>query len=125
MTYQVYRTGKGRVAVPQEAWYAPYLLVREVHLLMSHREDVVRVWNGSDVDSYSLATPKADRGVVHLVQYGGARTQPVTIGISKPYRTARVFNLESEKVVKPVRGELGLEIPVGELSAYAAVELEA
>jgi hypothetical protein len=125
MTYQVHRVGKGRVAVPQEAWYDPYLLVREVHLLMSHREDVVRIWNGSDVSSYFLSTPMGDKGVVHLLQYGGARTQPVTVGISKSYRSVRVHNLETEKTVKPIKGELGFEIPVGEFSAYAAVELEA
>jgi hypothetical protein len=123
--YQLHRTGKGRVAVPPDAWFDPYLLVREVHLLMSHREDVVRVWNGSDVGSHYVASPKGDRGVVHLVQYGSGRTQPVTVGLSKPYRQARVHDLESERVVRPVRGELGLEIAVGEFSAYAAVELEA
>ncbi len=123
--HQIYRTGKGRVAVPLEAWFDPYLLVREVHLLMSHREDVVRVWNGADVGSHMVAAPKSNRAVVHLTQYAGTRTQPLTIGVSRPVRLARVFNLESEKTVKPVRGELGNEIQVGEFSAYAAVELEA
>ncbi len=90
MGYQVHRAGKGRVAVPPDAWYDPYGLVQQVHLLMSHREDVVRIWNGSDVGSYYVANPKGDRGVVHLVQYGSGRTQPVTVGLSKPYRQARV-----------------------------------
>jgi hypothetical protein len=62
--------------------------------------------------------------VVHLIQYASGRTQPVTIGLGKPYRSARVRTLESETVVKPVKGELGVEIPVGEFSSYAAVELE-
>jgi len=92
---------------------------------MSHRLDVVRVWNGSDVGSYYLASPKGERGVVHLIQYGSARTQPVTLGFDKSYRSARVYTLESETVVKPVKGQLGVEIPVGEFSDYAAVELEA
>ncbi len=125
VNHQIYQAGKGRVAVPLEAWFDPYLLVREVHLLMSHREDVVRVWNGADVGSYMVAGPQAGRAVVHLMQYASARTQPLTIGVSRPCRLARVFNLESEKTVKPVRGELGNEIQVGEFSAYAAVELEA
>jgi hypothetical protein len=123
--YQIHRVGKGRVAVPLDPWDDPYRLVREVHLLMSHREDVVRLWNGSDVGSYFVASPKGDRGVVHLVQYGSNRTQQVAIGVAKPYRRARVYDLESEKTVKPVKGELGFEIPVGEFQAYAAVELEA
>jgi hypothetical protein len=124
MQYQFHRLGKGQIAVPPDAWYDPYLLVRQVHLLMSHRLDVVRIWNGSDVGSYHLASPKGERGVVHLIQYGSARTQPVTLGFDKPYRAARVYNLESETVVKPVKGQLGVEIPVGEFTDYAAVEVE-
>ncbi len=125
MNYQFYRVGKGQVAVPAESWYDPYLLVRDVQLLIGRREDVVRLWNGSEVGTYYQASPRGDRAVVHLVQYGGRRTQPVTVGLSRPYRSARVRDLESEKLVKPVKVELGLEIPVGEFSAYAAVELEA
>ncbi len=123
--YQFHRHGKGWVAVPPDAWYDPYILVREVHLLMSHRQDVVRVWNASDSGSYFVAAADGKRGVVHLVQYGGGRTQPVTIGLARPYRTARIYNLEKEFQVEPVKVELGIEIPVGEFAAYAAVEVEA
>jgi hypothetical protein len=125
VNHQIYTAGKGKIAVPLEAWFDPYLLVREVHLLMSHREDVVRVWNGADVGTHMVAGAQPNRAVVHLTQYASARTQPLTIGVGKAYRLARVFNLESEKTVKPVRGELGTEIQVGEFAAYAAVELEA
>ncbi len=44
--------------MPPEPWSDPFLLVREVHLLLSHREDVVRVWNGGDLNSHYLAAPK-------------------------------------------------------------------
>jgi hypothetical protein len=124
ITYRIHRSGKGRIAMPPEAWYDPFLLVDEVNTLVGHREDVVRVWNGGEMNSHFLAAPKGDRGVVHLIQYASGRTQPVTIGLGKPYRSARVRTLESETVVKPVKAELGVEIPVGEFSSYAAVELE-
>ena len=57
MNHQIYRLGKGSVAVPLEAWFDPYLLVREVHLLMSHpghvykAEEIMRsVWGMEQAD---------------------------------------------------------------------------
>jgi hypothetical protein len=123
--YQIHKLGKGQIAVPPEPWYDPFLLVREVHLLLSHREDVVRVWNGGDLNSHYLAAPKEDRGVVHLIPYTTGKTQPITLGFSKPYRAAKIYTLESETTVKAARGELGVEIAVGEFTSYAAVEVEA
>jgi hypothetical protein len=125
LNYQVYPIGKGRVAVPKEPWSDPFLLVAEVQLLLSNRENVVQVWNGGSMNSHLLASQKSDRAVVHLVHYASGSTQPVTLGLRRPYRTARIFTLDSEKVVRPVRGGLGIEVPVGTFSAYAAVELEA
>ncbi|MCC7174390.1 MAG: hypothetical protein IT159_04265 [Bryobacterales bacterium] len=125
MQYQFHRLGKGQIAVPPDAWYDPYLMVRQVHLLVGHRLDVVRVWNGGDVGTYYLSSPKGDRAVVHLVQYGAGPTQPVTLGFDRPYRSARVTTLESRTVLQPVKGQLGVEFNVGEFSDYAAVELEA
>lgn len=62
--------------------------------------------------------------MVHLVPYASGRTQPITLGFHEPYRTARIIKLDAEQVVKPVRGPLGTEIPVGEIDDYAAVLLE-
>jgi hypothetical protein len=123
--YQIHRIGKGRVAVPKEAWYDPFLLVTEVQLLIGNRENVVQVWNGGSMNSHLLASPNNDRAVAHLIHYSSGLSQPVTLGFSKPYRSARVYTLNSEKVVRPVRGGIGIEVPVGEFPEYAAVELEA
>jgi hypothetical protein len=113
------------VAVPKEAWYDPFLLVTEVQLLIGNRENVVQVWNGGSMNSHLLASPNNDRAVAHLIHYSSGLSQPVTLGFSKPYRSARVYTLNSEKVVRPVRGGIGIEVPVGEFPEYAAVELEA
>jgi hypothetical protein len=121
--YRIHRVGKGRVAMPPEAWYDPYLLMGEAHQLLSHREDVVRVWNGSDMNSHFVATPGQDRGVVHLIHYGSGLTPPVTLGFNRRYRSARVLTLEGERAVEPVEGGLGPEFPVGEFASYAAVEV--
>jgi hypothetical protein len=122
--HAIHTLGRGRVIVPLDKWEDPFGLARQVHLLLSIREDVVSVWNGGDMNSYYLAETEGKRAVVHLIPYASGNTPPVTIGLQKPYRTARVFTAGTTTQAKPVKRELGFEIPVGEISCYAAVELE-
>lgn len=116
--------GRGRVIVPLDKWEDPFGLARQVHLLLSMREDVVQVWNGGDMNSHYLSNPDGSRGVVHLIPYASGKTLPVTIGLQKPVRLARVITVNSVTPVKTQKGGLGIEIPVGEFSGFAAVEVE-
>jgi hypothetical protein len=119
------RMGKGRVAMPLQKWEDPFTLVDQIHVLVSHREDPVQLWNDSDMDALYLANPAEDRAVVHLVPYASGPSLPITLGLRKTYRRARVLTLSSEMAVRPARGPLGFEIPVREFTDYAVVELEA
>ncbi len=117
--------GRGRLITPQDKWEDPFTLVRQVQLLLSVREDVVQVWNGGDMNSHYLSSPDGRRAVVHLIPYASGNTQPVTIGVRERYRAARVTTSVSTTPVKIAAGGLGFEIPVGEFSCFAAVELDA
>jgi len=123
--HSIRRHGKGRIAMPVEKWSDPFLLVDQVHVLVGHREDAIQVWNAADLDSYYQASPKEDRAVTHLVSYSSGRTARIVVGFNKPYRSARVLAPGSERAVKPVKGRIGIEIPVAEFTDYAAVVLEA
>jgi hypothetical protein len=123
--HAIHQLGRGRVITPLDIWEDPFALVRQVQLLLSVREDVVQVWNGGDMNSHSLSSPDGRRGVVHLIPYSSGLTLPITIGPRQPCRSARVTTLAGTRAVKPVAGALGVEIPVGEFSGFAAVELEA
>ncbi|MBZ5583997.1 MAG: hypothetical protein LAQ30_17650 [Acidobacteriia bacterium] len=123
--HSVRRYGKGRVAMPLEKWEDPFVLVDQVHVLMSHREDAVRVWNGADMDLYHLASPDGRREVVHLIPYASGRTGQVTLGFSRPYRSVRIATLASERAARLAKGGLGVEIDLGEFTDYAEVMLEA
>ena len=111
--------------MPLQKWEDPFTLVDQIHVLVSHREDPVQVWNGGDMDTFYVANPAEDRAVVHLIPYASGPTLPITLGLRKAYRRARVFTLSSEMAVRPARGPLGFEIPVREFTDYAVVELEA
>jgi hypothetical protein len=122
--HAIHQHGRGRVIMPLDKWEDPFALVRQVQLLLSVREDVVHVWNGGDMNSHYLSSPDGRRAVVHLVPYASGRTQPVTIGLREPYRSARMTTAASTTTVKATAGGLGIEIPVGEFSCYAAIELD-
>jgi hypothetical protein len=122
--HAIHPLGRGRVITPLEKWEDPFALARQVHLLLGFREDVVQVWNGGDMNSHYLSSPDGRRAVVHLIPYASGTTQPVTVGVRKPYRSARVTTPASTTPVRTVPGQLGIEIPVGEFSCFAAVELD-
>jgi hypothetical protein len=121
--HAIHQLGRGRVITPLDKWEDPFALVRQVQLLLSIREDVVQVWNGGDMNSHYVSSPDGRRAVVHLIPYASGNTLPVTIGVRKPYRSARVTTQTATRPVRLARGRLGIEIPVGEFSGFAAVEL--
>jgi hypothetical protein len=122
----IHSLGRGRVITPVDKWEDPFSLVRQVQLLLSLRESAVHVWNGGDMNSHYLASPDGRRAVVHLIPYAMGTTPPVTIGVRERCRAARVMTMTSA-IPKPVTlttGGLGVEIPVGEFSCFAAIELD-
>jgi hypothetical protein len=122
--HAIYPVGRGRVITPQDKWEDPFTLVRQVQLLLSIREDAVQVWNGGDMNSHYLSSSDGRRAVVHLIPYASGNTQPVTIGVRERYKAARVTTSASTTPVEITPGRLGFEIPVGEFSCFAAVELD-
>jgi hypothetical protein len=122
--HAIHSVGRGRVITPQDKWEDPFTLVRQVQLLLSIREDAVQVWNGGDMNSHYAASSDGRRAIVHLIPYASGNTQPVTIGVRERYRAARVITSASTTPVAITPGGLGFEIPVGEFSCFAAVELD-
>jgi hypothetical protein len=116
--------GAGRVAVPLQPWDDPFSLVAQVHVLLGHREDIVRIWNASSTDTFPLVDPARRKLVVHLIPYASEPTPPVTVGVGRLGRSARVIGLESEAPAKLMKGPLGIEVAVGPIADYAAVEVE-
>jgi hypothetical protein len=122
--YEIRRHGKGGIASPVESWSDPYLLAADVHLLLSHREDVLRIWNGGTMDCHYVASEDGKRAVVHLVSYSQRSTlESVTLGVDKPFGSAEFMTLQDSSSVKPVKRRLGTEVPLPPFQTYAAIEL--
>lgn len=125
--YEIRTVGKGRIATFKNSWDDPYQVAVDAHLLMSRRNDPVRLFNTATVGAYYSVAPDGKKAVVQLVRYsrpGGART--VIVGTAEDLRAARFWTIEQPTPVplRPENAELGWEFPLPPFSIYAAVELE-
>lgn len=119
--------GKGRVAVAKRDIDDPYLLANDSVVLISHRYELLRFWNGGAIGSYFTMAPDSRRAVVHMLFYAGARGGDPTVRVARRYRTARLWTLD-QPVPRGLEMEIqkdAVEVHLPPVSVYAAVELEA
>lgn len=67
--FELFRCGKGRVAVSRKPWDDQYLLAQDAHLLMSRRYDAVRLFNAGSLVGYHTVSADGARWLVHLLNY--------------------------------------------------------
>ncbi len=124
--YEVRTLGKGRVAVARKAEDDPYLLVQDAMVLISHRYDLLRFWNGGAVRACLGASADKRRAVLQLVFYANARTGDATIRVAGNYQRARMYSLDGtvkDVTVQPEKDAVELHLPA--VAQYAAVQLDA
>ena len=121
--HNIRNQGKGRVAVQDLS--DPYEAANRAQVLLSHRHDLVRFWNGGSLGSYLTRTPQG--AVLQIVNYSGRPgADPVSVRVAGPYREARIHLLE-ENAPKPLPsvpskpGAIELHLPA--IPVYAAIEL--
>jgi hypothetical protein len=121
--HNVRSPGKGRVVVRDLT--DPYEAARDAQVLLSHRHDLVRFWNGGSLGSYLTRTPQG--ALLQIVNYSrrpGA--DPVSVRVAGPYRQARIHLFETD-TAKPLpsaasnSGAIELQLPP--IPVYAAIEL--
>ena len=96
LRFQQRALGKGRLAVSKEERPDPYDTVQDIQNIMSHRQDVLRLYNGPSMNLLYKHPRKGGRDVVQLLNYsrrpggGGA----LFTWVKEPYRTARFVSPE-------------------------------
>lgn len=122
--YAVHAVGKGRIAVPQgEDSGDPYLAAADAQVLLSHRNDVARLWNGGPMGVYP--TGDARRSVVHLINYmGRPPADPVSLWIQGDFQSVTLHGFEfgESKKLPLIRRRNGVEVHLPPIAIYAAVE---
>jgi len=125
--FSFYSLGKGKLAVAKEAEPDPFVVAKDVPVLISHRQDVLRVFSANAGIVYYTVAPGGKAGLVQLVNYAGSARAvwPITVRIAESYRTARLRTIDDPEPknieIASKQGASDLFLPY--IPAYAAVEV--
>jgi hypothetical protein len=123
----VWRTlGKGRIAFAKAEFDDPWVIAQESVLLISHRHDLLRFWNGGAVGSYYTMAPDRKRALVHMLFYADSGPEDTGVRVAGNFRSAKLWTLEGKESgleIIPQKDAVELHLPA--VAQYAAVELEA
>jgi hypothetical protein len=129
LLFDVRKVGKGRLAVCKEDQPDAYDTVADIQNIMSHRTDLVRLYNAPSANFlYETSAQGGGQGVIHLLNYS---RRPGSDGpvffVKEPHKSARLISPEL-----PAPADLqwapqeagGAELALPRLSVYGAIEME-
>ena len=132
--YSSHTLGKGRVAIATSDMDDPYVVANDSVVLVSHRHDLLRFWNGGALSAFFTTSPDRKRSIVQMLFFAQELNGLVTLNgpdsaavrVAGQYRNAKLWTPERSTPVpvttEPERGAVELHLPP--ISRYAAVELE-
>ena len=111
------------VAVAQARPTDPYLLATDIHLLMTRRQDLVRLFNGSACVASYLAGSDATASV-EVVNYTGRKgSSEIALQVLAPFKQARIVRPDGEPAALPVRRtSAGSEVDLPKFGCYLRVD---
>ncbi len=124
--FDIFLSGKGRIAFSHKAWDDQWVLAQDAHLLMSRRHDAVRLFNGSSLLHFHTASPDGRHWLVHLLNYSLREpASQVTLQTWARISGARFHLPERAPAALEIHRETGAcELYLPRFSVYSAVELE-
>jgi len=115
--------GKGRVAVAHEDPGDPYLWANDSVVLVSHRYDLVRFWNGGATGSYYTMSPGQKQAVVHLLFYANRGPDSASVRIAGRFREVKAWTIDGPVKVEIDSQKDAVEVHLPQVSQYVALEL--
>ena len=124
--YSVRTVGRGRVAQANADPDDPYLWANDSVMLVSHRYDLVRFWNGGATSSFYTMAPDRKQAVVHLLYYANRGPDSASVRIAGRYRAVTASTIDQPAVpsVKMESQKDAVEVHLPQVSQYVALELE-
>ncbi|MBL8231445.1 MAG: hypothetical protein JNL98_23320 [Bryobacterales bacterium] len=123
--YRIHIEGQGRIAIAGDGDMAdPYLVAADTQVLVSHRNDIVRMWNGGSMGVYPTGDRR--RSVVHFINYSGrAGGDPVSVWVAGDFgkATLRSFEFTGTRPLEILRRRNGVEVHLPPVAVYAALEV--
>ena len=124
--YDMYNLGTGQIAVAEEGFQAPDQVAVDTHLLLSRRNDVVRLYNPASVNCHSSIDPVHRERLVQLVNYSVKPADSVTLWVNDQVRSARLWKpgTKGTLALQGVAAAPGIDFRLPPLSLYCALEFE-
>jgi hypothetical protein len=124
--YNIYNVAKGRIVVAEGGLPDPYQLSRDAHLLVSRKNDFVRLYNPGTTKYYSCIDLDRFKQVVQILNYSTEDASYVTLWVNTKARSARLWRPKSESslpmAVDSANGSSNFDLP--SFSVNCAVEIE-
>jgi hypothetical protein len=122
------KLGKGKFAVCKDDSPDPYMVARDIHVLLSRFNDLSRFFNLSAFLSAHTAAPGGASALLQITNFANANrfsVSQVTVWFPQQYRAARMWTLGSEASVelKLEPENTGMDVQIPAVSPYAAIEV--
>jgi hypothetical protein len=122
------KLGKGTFAVCKDETPDPYMVARDIHVLLSRVNDLSRFFNLSAFLSAHTAVPGGASALLQITNFANAgrySVSQVTVWFPQQYRAARMWTLGSDAPValKLEPENTGMDVQIPSISPYAAVEV--
>ena len=129
--FDVRAVGKGRLAVARDALTDPYQVAVETQFLLSHRYDLVKIYNAPSAGSTRFTAPAGGRkALLQCLSYADAgRGGLRTIWVHRKFAKTRLWTIGEQPVpIEPAPSEeyTGVEyhLPANASRSYVALEFE-
>ena len=122
----VRRLGKGRLAICKSSPPDPFMIARDVHMLLGRAYDVARFFNLAAFLSHCTASPDGKRELVQVVSFAIRFAEDVaTVWVPGKYASARLWSLgpAGPSPIEMVPENGGTSLPLPPVPVYAGIEL--
>jgi hypothetical protein len=122
------KLGKGKFAVCKDENPDPYMVARDIHVLLSRVNDLSRFFNLSAFLSAHTTAPGGTSALLQITNFANASrfsVSQVTVWFPQQYRAARMWTFGSDAPVelKLEPENTGMDVQIPAVSPYAAVEV--
>jgi hypothetical protein len=124
--FAIRAVGSGSIAVATTSFSDPYVVPNDAVVLVSHRHDMVRYFNGGAITPCLGTLPDKRRTALHTVFYSLRPVEDVSVWVKGAWRSARLrtWNQPQPQDVKLEVRDAGVEMYLPAVAQYALIELE-
>jgi len=117
--------GKGRIALAKTPARDPYQWANDSVVMVSHRYDMVRFWNGGATGSFYATSADRKHGVAHLLFYANRGPDAASVRIAGHWKAVKAWTPDGPvETIETEYHQDAIEVHLPQVPQYVALELE-